>query len=175
MKAEMLTELRLIMRGELKVAKPAEGVTVTPVATSKTSSVTPVTPVTPNFEEGGNANSEGEAAADRTRPDDAGTAIEERAGLAADRVSPVYLDAWARLNHQKPFDVTEAQWRQAVGDGGLFLDARGSEAAETGWTPGELFDVTAGLIWLLAGASVVAIGADHAPLERWVYDPPERP
>ena len=91
-------------------------------------------------------------------------AIEERAGLAADRVPAAYLDAWARLNHQEPFDVTEAQWRQAVDDGGLFLDARGSEAAETGWTPGELFDVAAGLVWRLAGASVEAIGADHVRL-----------
>jgi hypothetical protein len=35
-------------------------------------------------------------------------AIEERAGLAADGVPAVYLDAWARLNCQKPFDVSEA-------------------------------------------------------------------
>ncbi len=90
--------------------------------------------------------------------------IEERAGLAADRVPAAYLDAWARLNHQRPFDVSEAQWRLALDDGGRFLDAWGSEAAETGWTPGELFDVTAGLVWRLAGDQVDAIGADHVRL-----------
>ena len=91
-------------------------------------------------------------------------AIEERAGLAADRVPPVYLDAWARLCHQKPDGVTEAEWRQAVDDGGRFLDERGREAAELGWRPGELFDVTAGLVWRLAGQRVVYIGADRVHL-----------
>jgi hypothetical protein len=98
-------------------------------------------------------------------------AIEERAGLAADRVPPAYLDAWARLNHQKPFDVSEDEWRQAlddggrfldawarinhqkpatvseaewrlaIDDGGRFLDAWGGDAATMRWTPGEWFDV----------------------------------
>jgi hypothetical protein len=35
--------------------------------------------------------------------------IEERAGIAADRVPAVYLDAWARLNCQKPFHVSDAE------------------------------------------------------------------
>jgi hypothetical protein len=91
-------------------------------------------------------------------------AIEERAGLAADRVPPVYLDAWARLNCQKPASVSEAEWRLALDDGGRFLDAWGSEAAEAGWTPGQLFDVTAGLVWRLAGERVEAIGGDHVQL-----------
>ena len=43
---------------------------------------------------------------------------------------PVYLDGWARLSHQKPFEVSEAEWRLALDDGGRFLDAWGSEAAE---------------------------------------------
>ena len=42
-----------------------------------------------------------------------GAAIEERAGLAADRVPPIYLDAWARLCHQRPGTVMEAEWHQA--------------------------------------------------------------
>ena len=91
-------------------------------------------------------------------------AIEERAGLAADRVPFVYLDAWARLNCQKPASVSETEWRLALDDGGRFLDAWGGEAAEAGWTPGELFDVTAGLVWRLAGERVEAIGADHVRL-----------
>ena len=91
-------------------------------------------------------------------------AIEERAGLAADRVPPVYLDAWARLNCQKPACVSEDEWRLALDDGGHFLDAWGSDAAAMGWMPGALFDVTAGLIWRLAGERVQAPGPDHARL-----------
>ena len=56
-------------------------------------------------------------------------AIEERAGLAAARVPAVYLAAWARLNHQKPVEVSEAQWRLALDDGGQFLNAWVNEAA----------------------------------------------
>jgi hypothetical protein len=91
-------------------------------------------------------------------------AIEERAGLAADRVPPIYLDAWARLNCQKPASVSEAEWRLALDDSGRFLDAWGSEAADMRWTPGEVFDVTAGLVWRLGGERVGAIGADHVRL-----------
>lgn len=95
-------------------------------------------------------------------PDD--DAIEERAALAADCAPSCYLDSWARLNHQKPANVSEAEWRLALDDGGRFLDAWGSEAAETEWIPGELFDVSAGLVWKLAGACVEALGPDHARL-----------
>jgi len=99
-------------------------------------------------------------------------AIEERAGLATDRVPACYLDAWARLNHQqnhqqisaKPFAVSDAEWRLALNDGGLFLDAWGHDAAALGWTPGDLFDVTAGLVWRLAGERVEALGPGHARL-----------
>jgi len=159
MKAEVLAELRRIMRGDHAAVTGAH-VTVRPAVTPKTPRVTPATPATPKNDGRGNENEENATA-------DAGAlldAIEERAGLAADRVPAAYLDAWARLDHQKPFDVTEAQWWQAVHDGGRFLDARGSEAAEAEWTPSELFDVTAGLVWRLAGASVDAIGADHVHL-----------
>ena len=91
-------------------------------------------------------------------------AIEERAALAADSVPACYLDAWARLQCQRPLSATEEAWRQAIDDSGLFLDAWGSKAAEAGWTPGELFDVKAGLVWRLAGERVEAIGADHVRL-----------
>ena len=91
-------------------------------------------------------------------------AIEERAALAADRVPSVYLDGWSRLNHQKPEGVSEGAWRQALGDGGRFLDTWGRETAACHWTPGELFDVRAGLVWRLAGASVEALGPHHARL-----------
>ena len=82
---------------------------------------------------------------------DLADAIEERVALAAGRVPPVFLDAWARLNCQKPFAVSEAEWRLALDDGGRFLDAWGCDAAEMGWTPGELFDVMSGLVWRLNG------------------------
>ena len=82
---------------------------------------------------------------------DLADAIEERVALAAGRVPPVFLDAWARLNCQKPFAVSEAEWRLALDDGGRFLDAWGCDAAELGWTPGELFDVMSGLVWRLNG------------------------
>ena len=55
--------------------------------------------------------------------------------------------------------MSETELRLALDDGGRFLDAWGNEAAEMGWTPGELFDVTAGLAWRLAGERVEAIGA----------------
>ena len=93
-------------------------------------------------------------------------AIEERAGLAADCVPAVYLDAWARLNCQKPFAASDAEWRLALHDSGLFLDAWGADAAAMGWHAGELFNVpragrTGGLVWQLRGAAVEALGADH--------------
>lgn len=74
-------------------------------------------------------------------------AIEERAGLAADRIPPVYLDAWTRLNHQKPARVSDTAWRLALDDGGRFLDAWGKQAVEAEWAPGEFFDVPTGLVW----------------------------
>ncbi len=46
-----------------------------------------------------------------------------------------------------------------------FCDLFGCEGAALGWTPGELFDVAAGLVWRLAGERVHAIGAEHVRLE----------
>jgi hypothetical protein len=106
----------------------------------------------------------GARAADEPSPDGVEAEIEERAGLASDRVPSPYLDAWARLCHQKPAGVSEAEWRQALDDGGRFLDAFGRRAAAIGWTSPELFDVTAGLVWRLNGEHVEAIAADHARL-----------
>src|SRR5437763_13391306 len=66
---------------------------------------------------------------------EAEAAVEERAGMAADSVSAIYLDAWARLNCQKPFRVSDAEWRLALNDGGRFLDAWGHDAAALGGRP----------------------------------------
>ena len=78
----------------------------------------------------------------------------------------VYLDAWARLNCQKPLAASDAEWRLALHDSGLFLDAWCADAAAMGWRAGELFDVpragrTVGLVWQLRGAAVEALGAEH--------------
>jgi hypothetical protein len=91
-------------------------------------------------------------------------AIEERAGLASDRVPSVYLDVWARLNCQKPSDVSETEWCRALDEGGQFLDRWGYVAHAFGWTPGEIFDVSAGLVWRLSGEPVEFIGPEHVKL-----------
>ncbi len=94
-------------------------------------------------------------------------AIDERAGMAADSVPTVYLDAWAVLNCQRPAPVSDATWRQALDDGGLFLDAWGKEATEWEWLASDLFDVPTvgkpgGLIWRMGGRTVEAFGPEHA-------------
>jgi hypothetical protein len=91
-------------------------------------------------------------------------AIEERAALAAESVPACYLDAWARLQCQRPSYAPEEAWQRAIDDAGRFLDACGDEAADAEWTPGELFDAMTGLVWRLAGERVEAIGADHVRL-----------
>ena len=58
--------------------------------------------------------------------------------------------------------MTEADWRQALDDGGRFLDAWGSMAAEWQWSVADIFDVSGGLIWKIAGRTVVAFGPEHA-------------
>jgi hypothetical protein len=100
----------------------------------------------------------------RRRSDEA--AIEERAGLA-DSVPAVYRDAWARLNVERPWGVSEEKWRLALDDGGLFLDAFGSEAAYLGWTADEIFDLWIGILWQPKGERVQALGPDDADLSSW--------
>ena len=162
MRADMLARFRAIARGEIAPVTPDDGVTVTSRLRQKTPELRQLRLLRPKWDEGENKNVEAPAGSDGQMSH--ADAIEERAGLAADSVPAVYLDAWARLNHQKPFHVSEAEWRFALDDGGRFLDAWGNEAADMGCTPGELFDVTAGLIWRLAGERVEAIGADHVRL-----------
>jgi hypothetical protein len=90
--------------------------------------------------------------------------FEERAGLASDRVPNVYLDAWARLNCQRPANISEPEWRRALDDGGQFLDHWGYVAHAFGWTPGEIFEVSVGLVWRLSGEPVEFIGSQHVKL-----------
>ena len=53
--------------------------------------------------------------------------------MAMGGVPEPYLDAWARLQYQKPMRVSDAEWRQAINDAGRFLDQWGSRAVEFGW------------------------------------------
>ena len=96
-------------------------------------------------------------------------AIEERAALAADCVPACYLDAWARIQCQRPLSVHPDAWRRAINDAGLFLDSWGADAAAMHWSAGELFDVPragrpGGLVWQLNGERVKALGEDRARL-----------
>ena len=114
--------------------------------------------------EGGAVATEAEGLSDPVAEADA---IEERAAMAADSVPAIYLDAWARLQVQRPLSVTEDDWRSAVDDAGLFLDAWSEHAASMGWDACDLFDVprqgrSGGLVWQLRGERVDALGEDHA-------------
>lgn len=89
--------------------------------------------------------------------------------MAADSVPAIYLDAWARLQVQRPLSVAEEDWRRVVDDAGLFLDAWGEQAASMQWDARDLFDVprqgrSGGLVWQLRGERVGALGEDHARL-----------
>jgi hypothetical protein len=98
--------------------------------------------------------------------------IEERAALAADGVPADYLFAWAHLQCRQPPSVEVDSWRRAINDGGLFLDAWGEQAAELGWTAGELFDEPGGLVRPIAGTSVAALGPDHVQMnDGRCFDP----
>ena len=87
--------------------------------------------------------------------------------MAADRVPPCYLDAWARLQVQRPVSIESTVRQLAIDDAGRFLDAWGADAAAMHWSTGELFDVpreggAGGLVWQLMGDRVEALGEDHA-------------
>lgn len=94
-----------------------------------------------------------------------------------------YLDAWARLQCQRPAQIAEAVWRQAIDDAGRFLDQWGSMAAEFQWTAGELFDCPrdgkpGGLVWVQKGKCVGALGPEYTVLgngERVFYRAPRHP
>ena len=166
MKADRLARLCRIAGGGAS-ASLADGVTVTPGVTPKKPGVTPVTPVTPLVRGKGKSEQASVAILAGAGPDVA--EIDERAGIAGDSVPALYLDAWARLNCQKPARVSEAEWRLALDGGGRFLDALGTLAAELRWSAGDVFDVPreggpGGLVWRLGGERVEALGPDHARL-----------
>jgi len=162
MKAEALASLCRVMGAGLAPVTPARGVTKGDLLRPKSPVLRPLRPLRLEIEERAKCDDEGAAALDDAGPD--AVAVEERAGLASDRIPAVFLDVWARLNCQKPARVSEADWRLALNDGGLFLDTWGNDATALQWTPGALFDVASGLIWRLGGGRVEALGADHARL-----------
>ena len=116
MKADMLVRLRAIARGERSAVTPLPPVTATSRLRPKPAELRWLQGLQVKNDGRESENSEGRTGGAGELAD----AIEERAGLAADRVPLAYLDAWARLNHQKPFDASEAEWRLALNDGGDF-------------------------------------------------------
>jgi hypothetical protein len=80
------------------------------------------------------------------------------------------LDAWARLQVQRPTAASDDEWRFAVIDAGLFLDRWGSLAIGFQWLPSDLFDVPGGgslggLICFLNGETVRALGPERGVTE----------
>ena len=173
MRADLAARLRRTMRGEATAENGVTGVagvTATPVLRLKPQQLRQLRPLRLENVNGGKSASEGVTSpvTQPLAPDR--DAIEERAGLAADSVPACYLDAWARLNHQRPARVSEPEWRLVLDEGGRFLDAWGAEAATMRWTAGELFDVPrdgrpGGIVWQLKGERVDALGEDRARLE----------
>jgi hypothetical protein len=100
--------------------------------------------------------------------------LQERKAMAVGGVPDRFLDAWARLQCQRPEGVTEQTWRQAIDDTGRFLDQWGKVADSFGWTPGDLFDVprdgAMGLVWWLKSRTVTALGPEHASVGQPAYD-----
>jgi hypothetical protein len=102
--------------------------------------------------------------------DDEEIEVEERAGIAMGSVPELYLDAWARLQVQRPATVPDDEWWRAVNDAGLFLDRWGAHAVQFVWSPANQFNVPrdgsqGGLVWFLRGEPVRAFGPEHAITE----------
>jgi hypothetical protein len=126
-------------------------------------------PIRLEIEERKNDAKEGVAASVAEPLDAEVEAIEERAAIVCETCPAPYVDTFAGLNHQKPFAVSDAEWRLALDDAGRFLDDWGADAADMQWSPGDLFDVPrpgrpGGLVWRLRGERVESLGWDHARL-----------
>jgi hypothetical protein len=102
-------------------------------------------------------------------------AFEERAAIVEyDASMPrSWAEGFARLMHGgRPEGIDEAAWRRLIDDGGRFLDRWGIEAHRLGWSALDVFGVrlverqqgigSAGLVFLIGGGEVVAIGPDRA-------------
>jgi hypothetical protein len=167
MRADALAALRAIMRGDPLAEShvtPATPVTLQPGYRLKAIELQALQPLQAEAGKDRRGDCSPVTAPVTALPEPHEAAIEERAGLAADRIPRVYLDAWARLNCQKSEGVSEAEWRLAQNDGGRFLDEWGDKAARQGITPNYLFGVCEGLIWRLRGAHVVSLSPQEIRL-----------
>jgi hypothetical protein len=129
-----------------------------------------------SFAEPGTTHTTGTTESDhvRTSPNDL---FEERAAIVEDGagVRRSWAESFARLDiAERPPDFTEKAWRELIEDGGRFLDRWANEAARLGWTALDVFGVhpaapsttydAIGLVPLIRGGDVVAIGSDRATI-----------
>jgi hypothetical protein len=112
--------------------------------------------------------------------------IDERNGAKTPDISCnsfiSYREALSDLERRRPDFVPVARWQQAVEDGRRFLSQWAEQAEALGWTAGDLFGLheppakphpsysrlsrydRTGLVWLLAGRSVVVLTAETATI-----------
>jgi hypothetical protein len=103
-----------------------------------------------------------------------------------DGAERAWAEALARLNPaEAPCDIPSRRWSRLIDDCGRFIDDGWATIAERlGWGPFELFGCDrikpfsrvsrAGLLWLLNGRQLLALGADAAARDgRW--RPPHAP
>ena len=107
----------------------------------------------------------------------AATVFEERAAIIeyGAGVPRSWAESFARLDiaEHRP-DFSEKAWRELIEDGGRFLDRWANDAARLGWTALDVFGVhpaapsttydAIGLVPLIRGGDVVAIGSDRATI-----------
>lgn len=103
--------------------------------------------------------------------------FEERAAIVEDGAGVLrsWAESFARLDiAERPPKFSEPAWRQLIDDGGQFLDRWANEAARLGWNALDVFGVdpaapsttyeVMGLVPLIRGGDVVAIGSDRATI-----------
>jgi hypothetical protein len=172
MKADLAARLRRTMRGEAIAETGVTGVSGVTGRTGlrlKPQQLRQLRPLRLERDDGRKSAKEGVSSPVTAPIAPDFDAIEERAAMAADCVPACYLDAWARLQCQRPFSIDPDLWRQTVNDAGLFLDCWGSDATRMRWTVGELFEMPpglppGGLVWQLKGERVNELGKYRARL-----------
>lgn len=105
--------------------------------------------------------------------------FEERAAIVEfeGRIPREWAEGFARLVCMPcPGGVPERRWRQFIDDAGRFLDRWTPQVAALGWTTVEVFGAHAGaphcrydcmgLVWLLAGADVLAVTTDRVSIRK---------
>jgi hypothetical protein len=169
MKSDLAAKLQNTMRGRITPKTGVAGVAGVAATCAKSLKLQSLRPLRLKTDKLTNDEIRGVArlVAVLTEPDP--VELEERKGMAMDRVPEAYLDAWAQLQVQKPVAVPDAEWRQAIDDAGRFLDQWGTRAVEFQWTASDLFDVprsngTAGLLWFIKGREVRSLGPEHTGL-----------